>query len=221
MGAATHGAGRVTAIDRALEYWPPEPLLDGQTVFVLGNGPSLVPGDVDRLQGHPVIAINSACRMAPWAPFLWFWDTHWFHAHRAEVDAWPGLVITSDREAKRAAPDRVHRIETVPSDEFLVGRATVREGRSSGHVAISLAIAMGAIRVVLLGFDMRRVEGRSHWHDEYATQDDNLFSRDFLPGFTGWREAARRCGVRIVNCAPGSALKEFPMATLDDVLRSE
>jgi hypothetical protein len=91
-------------------------------------------------------------------------------------------------------------------------------GRTSGHTAISLAIAMGAVRVILLGYDMRRVDGRSHFHDEYGSQDDKLFSHDFLVHFAGWNEAARRCGVTVINTTPGSALTEFPSGDLNDIL---
>jgi hypothetical protein len=45
-----------------------------------------------------------------------------------------------------------------------------------------------------------------------------LFRDDFLVHFQGWGEAARRIGVEVLNCTPGSALAEFPMRSIDDVL---
>lgn len=208
----------MTSIDptrRGNEYWAPEPLLDCQTVFLLGGGPSLVDVDATRLRGLNVMAINSSCVVAPWAPFLFFTDTNWFDDHRRVVEEWPGVVVTSSRQAKEALPDKLHRIHLEMMPEFTKGQPTLKFGRSSGHTAISLSVSMGAIRVILLGYDMRRVGGRSHFHDEYGTEDDKMYRDDFLVHFTGWNEAARRCGVRIINCTPDSALREFPMGDLD------
>jgi hypothetical protein len=67
---------------------------------------------------------------------------------------------------------------------------------------------------------MRFVEGREHFHGEYkGPRDVGIYERDFLPGFAGWNEAARAVWVEVVNATKGSALKEFPFMSLDEVLR--
>ncbi len=76
-------------------------------------------------------------------------------------------------------------------------------------MAISIAAALGAVRIVLLGFDMRVVDGRSNYHDGYGHIDDNLYAHDFLPWFKGWRQMAERAGIEILNATPDSALDEF------------
>jgi uncharacterized Rossmann fold enzyme len=99
------------------------------------------------------------------------------------------------------------------------GAAVIRQGRSSGQTAISLAIAMGAARIALLGFDMRTVGGREHHHAEYSgARDLDIYAREFVPAFRGWRAQARDRGVEIVNCTRGSAIMEFPFVALDEVL---
>jgi hypothetical protein len=84
----------------------------------------------------------------------------------------------------------------MPDQDFPpLGHHSIRQGRSSGHTAISLAIALGASRVVMLGFDMRFVDGREHHHSEYkGPRDMQLYEREFVPGFEGWNAAAL-CGL--------------------------
>jgi hypothetical protein len=100
-----------------------------------------------------------------------------------------------------------------------IGNREIWGGRSSGHTAISLAIAMGAKRVCMVGYDMRVVDGREHFHADYKNgRDLTIYANEFVPGFTGWNESAWASGVEILNCTPGSAVSEFAFADLEDVL---
>ena len=210
-----------STLPRGNEFWRPEKWLLGETIFLLAGGPSLRGFDCERLRGRHVMAINSSCLICPWAEFLVFTDNNWWQDHRKIVLSWPGRVFTYSRLAKSEAPDKLLRPEIGYAADFLIDRATVLFGRSTGHSAISLSAAMGARRIVLLGYDMRIVDGRSHHHDEYRTQDAKLFSADFLPAFKGWNKMAQRAHIEIVNATPGSALTEFPIVSIDDVLAEE
>ncbi|XUM25120.1 hypothetical protein ACRAVF_33845 (plasmid) [Bradyrhizobium oligotrophicum S58] len=210
----------VRADSREFEYWQPEPLFAGATVFCLASGPSLTPAIAEQVSGRPSIVINSSCLLAPSATVLYFTDSSWYEQHRELVAGWPGLIISMSRTAKRELPDKVRRIlgdgDPVAPPDFRTG---VQQGRTSGHTAIALAIALGARRVVLLGYDMRVVDGREHCHDDYrGPRDLDQYARDFVPAFAGWNAAACRVGVAIVNATPDSAVTEFPFADLDQVL---
>ena len=91
-----------------------------------------------------------------------------------------------------------------------VGHPAIRYGVSSGHAAVSLAIAMGAIEIGLYGFDGRIVEGRSHWHDDYKEPRREVYAT-FVTGWHGWNAAAKAAGVSIWNASPSSAIREFPL----------
>lgn len=200
------------------EYYAPPMLFEGQTAFVLGSGPSLTARDVERLRHRNVIAVNTAATVAPSAPVLFFNDSGWFAKHRHLVGAWSGLALTTARSVLRDAPNvRCVLFENRP-DFPQPGCGVFKVGRSSGHRAVSLAIGMGAMRVALLGFDMREVNGRSHFHDEYRCRDPKLYALSFIPGFDGWDAAARKVGVDIVNCTHGSPLTELRISDLEEVL---
>lgn len=193
------------------------------------------------------IVVNSSCALAPWADVLFFTDSGWYDARKDVVRNWPGLVVTMSRQAARELnapgeplkdgrsrvlrikgcgdPDAPPRVRVAPGVLPKVpgfpdlGSPEIQQGRSSGHTAVSLAIAMGAARVLLVGYDMRVVNGREHHHSEYkGPRDLAIYQNEFQKAFNGWNEAALASGVEIFNCTPGSAVREFPFADLDEAL---
>jgi hypothetical protein len=207
---------------RELEYWSPEPLFKGETIFCLASGPSLTAEVCARVRHRRTIAVNSSAVLAPWASVLFFTDSGWYEPRRDLVANWVGLVISMSRTAKRELPDKVKRVQGQGDPDalpgFSRGPGVIQQGRSSGHTAVSLAIALGASRVVLLGYDMRFVEGREHFHGEYkGPRDIAIYERDFVPGFAGWNQAAIAMDVDVINATEGSALKEFRFMSLDEL----
>lgn len=208
---------------REYEYWTPEPLFAGETVFCLASGQSLTSEICERVRGRRAIVVNSSAPKAPWADVLYFTDSGWYEPRRDLVANWPGLVISMSRTAKRELPDKVKRVqgEGDPAfpPSFKRSSSVIQQGRSSGHTAVSLAIAMGARRVVLLGYDMRIVDGKEHCHQEYTgPRDLDQYRRDFVPAFDGWNEAAKDVGVEILNATKDSALTQFPFVDLDQLI---
>lgn len=196
-----------------------------------------------------VIVVNSSCTLAPWADVLFFTDSGWYDARKELVRNWPGLVVTMSRQAARElnapgqplvngrsrvlrvkgcgdpdAPPRVRMaagvLPKVPGFPDL-GSPEIQQGRSSGHTAVSLAVAMGGSRVLLAGYDMCVVNGREHHHAEYkGPRDLSIYENEFQRAFRGWNEAALASGTEILNCTHGSAVTEFPFADLDEALSS-
>jgi hypothetical protein len=214
---------------REFEYWTPEPIFRGETVFCLASGPSLTQEVASRIRGRRTIVVNTSVNLAPWADVLYFTDSGWYEPRRELVAGFAGMVVSMSRTAKRELPDKVMRIQGIGdpttgiAGHFLpLGTAGIRQGRSSGHTAVSLVIALGASRVILVGYDMRVVDGREHHHSEYAgPRDLDQYAREFVPAFNGWNADALRVGVEILNATPLSAVHEFPMISLDEALSCE
>jgi len=193
-----------------LPYWTPEPLFAGRSVAVLGNGPSLSMSSVIDLDPRYIIAVNSAIRLCPNAYVLFSRDSSWCHKHAALIDsAWSPLKVTTKMDAAKERGMLLVRMERRESFAA-VGHPAIRYGVSSGHAAVSLAIAMGAIEIGLYGFDGRIVEGRSHWHDDYKEPRREVYAT-FVTGWHGWNAAAKAAGVSIWNASPSSAIREFPL----------
>lgn len=196
-----------------MPYWTPEPLFRNKSVFVLGGGPSLDPLEAACLDQRYVIAVNTAGELMREPAVLFSRDSAWCRDNRTLIaSSWAKLKITTKRDAARE--NEMDLVAMERREDFPApGSLMIRYGISSGHAAVSLAIAMGARRIVLLGFDGRMVNGRSHWHDRHTEHRAEIYDA-FNRGWRGWREAALRVGCEIVNATHGSSIAEFPAVEL-------
>lgn len=206
--------------------WTPDLRFAGQTVFVVGGGPSLRDVDLRRLRGHRVAVCNQMGHALPWADLLFFNDFAWWErpSNAALCARWGQLVCTQSHRAAEIAgiPSGIRRVAYEYRDDFPPpGSPVCRFGTSSGHKTVSLVLCMGATRIVLLGMDCRMIGGRSHAHDAYSHRDESGAMRTWLEGPRGWRgwgASASERGGAIVNASAISALREFPIVDLDEEL---
>ncbi len=199
------------------EPWQWGPGFVGETVVIVGNGPSLADFRPEQVAGHRLIAINHACAWA--APvartddFLFFHDNSWNENHPALAAAWPGVIVTSNRYAAARLAPRARRLDVMALTEAVRIHPDATHA-SSGHTAAALAAAMAAVRVVLLGFDGGFRGARSAWHDAYREADDTVYRERMLPGWTDLVPGLARLGCEVVNATPGSAITAAPYCDL-------
>lgn len=191
----------------------------GATVFVIGGGPSAAGVDLEQLRGRGlVVAINDAAKRLPWADVLFTADMSYVLRRIDLLSKFRGTKILAAPEGY-SLPAGLGRIERVrrmaagaTSDDPM---ATVTG--NSGFSALMLAVARGAARVVLVGFDMT---GPGHWFGEYEWRcrlgveqyPDWVAQMDAVADWIG----ARDCDV--VNVNPESAIRCFRFAELAEVL---
>lgn len=129
--------------------WKIETIWRGQTVAVLGSGPSMTEQAVAELRKYRCIAVNHQYLRAPWADMMVALDLNlplWFGARNfggmkvcgVSSDKVDALYVGAMHE--RVVLGQLHRIEIM----------------SSGLAAIRIAAAMGAARIILSGFDPER-----------------------------------------------------------------
>lgn len=117
-------------------------------------------------------------------------------------------VWTQDRES--AAKYRVNWIHGKQGQGL--GRDCIHFGGNSGYQAINLAYLWGANRIILLGFDMRRVDNRAHWFGDHPRAKgfhNPVAFEHWIRMFDGLARDLKREGVEVINCTPGSALRCF------------
>lgn len=201
-----------------------------QTVAILGGGPSLTAEQVNACQGRAkVIAINNAYALAPWADLLYFADKRWhgWHSHRPEFKAFAGQIATVDN-LELARDSRIHCLRK----GALIGLAdrpdTVNTGSNSGHQALNLCYLGKVKRVILIGFDMRHVGKRSHWHGGHVDTHGEprptpewAYARVMLPRLATAVKQLNAAGIDVVNATPGTALKCFRLDTLENALKAD
>ncbi len=208
---------------------------DGETCAILASGPSMTRASADLVQGRcRVIAVSNqgipnrlrgtmVPAFAPWADVLYAADEQWWRVHSQHALSFPGrkVVIGStpcgQSRVLRDCAD-VLMLQNGGRQGFDERPTHLRTGGNSGYQAVHLAAHFGAKRILLLGFDMRG----THWFGNHPKPlgQCNSYGR-WINCFTALAPELKRRGIEVINCTPGSALKCFPFAKIDDVLTGE
>lgn len=196
---------------------------------VIGSGPSLSDEQLqlvrqarEALRVH-VIAVNNTVQRAPWADVAYFGDytaiKHYRGANKGSKQQDLASCCVEWWTISKPAAER-WKLNHVASDNrpgFGVDRVSMNG--NSGAQAINLAMLFGARRILLLGFDMRDVDGRAHWfgqHPEVLVQVQ--LYEEWIHKLKIAAPQAKARGVEIINCTPGSALQCFDAKPLEEAL---
>lgn len=98
----------------------------------------------------------------------------------------------------------------------------VGSGGNSGFQALNLALQWGAVRILLIGFDMTDASGSLHWygHNNWrgANNPNHSNFRRWIAAFNNAAKQCRELGVDVVNCSLHSALMCFPKMSLEEAI---
>ena len=209
-------------------YWEIPKLWDKEPCFILGGGPSLAKAPIGKLFERNVVAVNNAYLRCPWAIAVYFQDCKWYH------EALDAYTVTTHREALREF--KGFKVTTCLNSEEPDGSVKILlrggrlglslerdrvNGNNSGYGAIDLAMKFGASPIILLGFDMRMVNGKHNYHDGHRRAvGSGVYANQFIPALRTIPKAVKKLdlGVEIINCTPDSELDCFPMGRIEDYL---
>ncbi len=203
---------------RTVKYSTVPKKFPGETIYIIGGGPSLKGFNFKELSGCRTIAINKALLYHTEADVLYWTDGRFYTWFKNEVDSYkglkfalkPGSLYTNDIKILRKG--KPYGLEEDPQ--------TLSHGFNSGYAAINLAYHLGAKRIILLGFDMTNDGNQTHFHDGYPTRaaGNRIYEDKFLPGFKQLSSEIKNKGIDIYNASPHSRLKDFPIITLNQAL---
>lgn len=136
----------------------------GRTVWVLGGGPSLRGIDLDHTENlwiDVVIGCNDAykfdcCRITC------FGDNKWGLMH-ADAMQKKGVEVWTNNNHYQHHP-WINWLRKCPHLSTR-GDAAAWYG-NTGYLGLQLALLGNPDRVILLGYDMQMLDGRSNWHDD-------------------------------------------------------
>jgi len=208
-----------------MNFWkyPDPPFWEGETVFILGGGPSLdIP--LEKIHDRKVIGINESFKLGSWVDVNYIGNNKYYAKNKADIAAYDGLTVCSGGKSTR--DDNV--LTVYASNEIM----TMKPGRigksiNSGIGAMNLALQFGAAEVVLIGFDMG-VHNGQNWHNNNVTL--NVYKKHIDEKYYA---KVRRIieervmdvfdinGIDVINCTPDSKLTCFPRMTLDEYLGQE
>ena len=205
------------------------PQWQGQPCFVLATGPSLTSEVVHKIRMARMeyqwnaLLINDAYKLAPWADALYAADNGWWGTHG---DCFRGQKWACHQDIE--GNSKLHLVEKLglnlvrskDGDTFSTDQSVIHHGSNSGFQAINLAMHFGCKFIVLVGFDMRIVDGNAHFFgrhpDPLGNGDDRTYS-NFASAFHAASKSLPE-GVTILNATPNSALKCFPMVSIGEAI---
>ena len=201
-------------------------VLNGETIYILGGGPSLNKANLSLLEDKKVLGVNQAYKLGDWVDYCYSGDKRWYNWNVKGLVDYKGVMITSytDFKANKNSPTlNIGRISSFGiSDKF---PSHIAWNGNSGASAINVAYWLGARKVVLVGFDMRRVKDSFNWHNDYPTKKRNSktqrYHNPYINFMKCWRQVAvdaKRLGIEIVNTTSDSRLKLFNQVTLEETI---
>lgn len=224
----------------------PVPLLNprmfkaDEPIYLAASGPSMRNIDRALLTQKKVVSINQTYELFPCSVMQVAMDYGWWrregetfrrkHRHKLAVTSQINLPQMPGHPTIGAYKEIIYtnsRNDKLPDPECYFGfdfNPTCVKGNNGGQEAINLLYHLGARLVILLGYDMRKTEGRAHWYPdrykrgrlpEYQTPDDT-YAQKWVPCMQSMAPIAKKAGMLIINCTPGSALDCFPHADLKD-----
>ncbi len=186
---------------------------------IAASGPSLCSADLDLVHasGLPLIVVNDAWRLAPWADVLYACDAAWWRHHAQALSAFKGERWTQDEAASQDF--RLHRVRGRDGVGLCSEPGTVHFGRNGGFQALNLAWHFGARRIVLLGYDMQNTGGRTHFFGEHPMHlvRTNVFA-GYIEHFERLAVDLRKHGVEVINATRETALACFHRKPLEMAL---
>lgn len=194
-------------------------LLDwrGQTAVIAASGPSLTDAQINavRAAGVRLITTNTTHERAPWADVHYACDLLWWKTNITKVRT-KAACWTQDRASAERWQLNWIRQAARPG----LGTKDLHVNGNSGFGAINLAYLFGARRILLLGFDMREVGGRKHWHIDHPKPCvQNMPFKEWLFKSVALARDLEKEGCEVINCCLDSALTVFKKMPLEEALR--
>jgi hypothetical protein len=199
----------------------------GETVFVIGGGPSVLQQNLPLLRGRRVIAINSSYERLPgFGPpphlphidLLVFGDSRWWRKHAPAMARLKCPIVTpcdyiKDHRVVRVAKRRPPGLSNSPL------ALTMRKTTFTAGINAAALKAPGG-KIILLGADGRFAQdGRRNHHTPHPWKHlDGAWDRHRaeLATTVGPLKAL---GIDVFNASPGSAWADlWPVMTLEEAI---
>lgn len=162
--------------------------------------------------------INTSFKLAPWADYLYACDEAWWTKYHGEaLKEFSGEFWTQDERARRL--ERMHHVHGERRSGLCRQKGKIHFGGNSGYQAINLAYHFGATRMILLGYDMQRTGGRSHWHGDHPSGlSRHSPLEDWVVQFRSLAADLKHDGIGVVNASRETALTCFERKDLEAAL---
>ena len=162
--------------------WVPPKDWQDQDAYLIGGGSSLKQFNFKLLVGQNTIGINDAYLLGTdVVKYCMFGDASWWFKNSAKLAGFQNPIVTCAPSLEAIQSKKVLSLQR--KSKGLYDGGTVGWNFCTGASAINLAINLGARRIHLLGFDMRAVNGKTHWHALRTSPTREAVFERFYRGF--------------------------------------
>jgi 2-polyprenyl-3-methyl-5-hydroxy-6-metoxy-1,4-benzoquinol methylase len=199
-----------------MDFMELKDILHGGDAYILGGGSSFSEADPEVLADKFVIGCNEAfrlgSRLVDWNHFT---DVSWWQRHREELMEYDGVATTTQQ---LVYDKNVRILKSKQRGIEFNNTSMVAHNRNTGLGAINIAIHLGAARIILLGFDMKKTNSNTdHWYDRDDQQlRENTFRMHRKYALEVWEDVEAHGGIEILNASPDSGLPFWPKISLDE-----
>ena len=200
-----------------IKYTSVKPIWKGETVFIVGGGPSLSKFDFNLLKRKNVITINKSVRSCPWAKILYWTDSRVYSWLKEDIEKFKGDKYTIK---PFNTPLDIKVLKNTGTSGLELDPSGIRHGNNSGFAAINLAYHLGVKRIVLLGFDMGNMGAKGHYHEGYPVliTANKTYEERMLPTFDSLVQPLKENGIEIINASMVSKIKCFRKMPIEKAL---
>ena len=204
-----------------IQFGVPESIIKGVKAGELP--PAAYSPYMKSIHNKKVIGVNAAYKIGDWMNIVFFSDERFISHNREGLMTYPGELYScnTNYSPENKTISRVTYIPKTPTKKYGLSEnnKSICWNDNSGAAAINLAINLGAEKIILLGFDMKNIQG-SHFHNEYPWQKGkNPPYIKHLKGFENIALEAKKRGVEILNCSSESEITQFKKVTVKEALK--
>jgi len=204
--------------------------------LIIGGGPSLAGFDFRRIKDELTIGINKSFTRFPttlnYAMDIGFYNQVAYPVEKPELlqlhqqwKVYRGIKVFLERP-KFKLDSSVYVVKDIKDKVLSFDlEKGIHGANNSGFGALMLAIALGATRIGLLGYDMKvdNVVKRTHWHEGYPNQQFKSMQsklNKFKVPFEELAPAIVDAGITVVNLNVNSGLSCFLKDSIENFLQN-
>ncbi len=165
-----------------------------------------------------MIAVNSSWPRVPFAEFLFFGDQRWWNQYHEDLlnSKFAGRLVT----CSPLEHPRVLRLQKINAIGLSDQPNAVMMTRTSLAAAISFAVHLGVLGIILIGADGRAADnGQTHHHARHPWDQKYACWDEMRPSLAAMVKPLRDRGITVRNASPGSAWADlWPVVTLSEAL---
>jgi len=186
----------------------------------MASGPSLTEKVIEQIRPHKdrfiIFGCNDIYKVVDYLDVHYACDTAWWNMWgehikklRPSLESWTQCKPSSEKY-------KINHVQGQHKPKLSINQNEIHYGSNSGYQQLNLAFLMGCSRFILVGYNMKKINNKSHYFGDHPKElkRNSPYPR-FVSAFATIQPEIREL---IINCTPDSALTMFEQKPLEEIL---